>query len=288
MLTGVLDLPPPEEQPPAPAPAAAPVRAAQYLAPPPDTVRPAIEKVMDPDSVSKLLPKDPAGNIDWMEALNSGIIDPRSSLSGGRTTNTDFRFGFDFFLLGPDSTFNAYFPHSAHTQWADCAQCHPRIFPVRNTPFQMSDIFQGKFCGECHGKVAFPVMTACERCHVNLSMPPNRAQPELIGNIRIPRVTADSAEAVDSTRSARSFQTQSLPLARFPHWVHRIRYRCKVCHLDIFEPRAGANRIVMKDITAGEACGKCHNGSTAFDSGFGQCQRCHVPDDQVETGGQSE
>ena len=42
----------------------------------------------------------------------------------------------------------------------------------------------------------------------------------------------------------------------FPHWFHRIRFRCKVCHHELgFEMKAGSNRITMADIIDGKFCG---------------------------------
>lgn len=250
-----------------------------------DTLRPPIENTLDPDSVRAVLPRDHAGNIDWMAALRDGVIRPRASLPGSPPPQgpSTFGFAFDFFFPGPDTTTDAYFPHSAHTEWAACQQCHPRIFAYRDTPLKMADIFAGKYCAECHGKVAFPVMTGCERCHRKLSMPADRAQPQLIGDIVLKRVTNDSSPAAsESASSAARVRSDAFPRARFSHWVHRIRYRCKSCHMELFEPRAGANAITMKDISAGEACGRCHNGETAFSGGFGECHRCHVPNQAPE------
>ena len=76
---------------------------------------------------------------------------------------------------------------------------------------------------------------------------------------------------------SRSLDRDGLPPAVFPHWVHRVRFTCKTCHMDLFEPEAGANEITMADISAGRSCGTCHNGRVAFDAGFGSCQRCHQP-----------
>ncbi|MFQ5353515.1 MAG: c(7)-type cytochrome triheme domain-containing protein, partial [Thermodesulfobacteriota bacterium] len=50
----------------------------------------------------------------------------------------------------------------------------------------------------------------------------------------------------------------------FPHWFHRIRFKCKVCHEDIFILKKGANDINMTKIMGGEFCGKCHNGLVAW------------------------
>jgi c(7)-type cytochrome triheme protein len=60
----------------------------------------------------------------------------------------------------------------------------------------------------------------------------------------------------------------------FPHWFHRIRYRCRVCHSELgFEMRAGANDVTMDDISNGKFCGACHNGQTAW--AVDNCDLCH-------------
>jgi c(7)-type cytochrome triheme protein len=60
----------------------------------------------------------------------------------------------------------------------------------------------------------------------------------------------------------------------FPHWFHRIRFRCKVCHFELgFEMRAGANQVTMGDIHEGRFCGMCHNNQIAW--GLENCNLCH-------------
>ncbi len=59
----------------------------------------------------------------------------------------------------------------------------------------------------------------------------------------------------------------------FPHWFHRIRFKCKVCHEDIFIIKKGANDINMSKIMRGQYCGKCHNGLIAWEPLY--CDRCH-------------
>ena len=60
----------------------------------------------------------------------------------------------------------------------------------------------------------------------------------------------------------------------FPHWFHRIRFRCKVCHADLgFEFKAGGNEINMLKIIDGEFCGACHNGEVAWS--VENCSLCH-------------
>ena len=60
----------------------------------------------------------------------------------------------------------------------------------------------------------------------------------------------------------------------FPHWFHRIRYACKVCHADLgFKFRAGGNDIDMVKIIDGQFCGACHNGELAWS--IENCTLCH-------------
>jgi c(7)-type cytochrome triheme protein len=60
----------------------------------------------------------------------------------------------------------------------------------------------------------------------------------------------------------------------FPHWFHRVRFRCKVCHGDLgFEFKAGGNEVNMVKIIDGEYCGACHNGDVAWS--IENCELCH-------------
>lgn len=60
----------------------------------------------------------------------------------------------------------------------------------------------------------------------------------------------------------------------FPHWFHRVRFRCKVCHADLgFKFQAGGNDINMVKIIDGQFCGACHNGSIAWS--IENCNLCH-------------
>ena len=60
----------------------------------------------------------------------------------------------------------------------------------------------------------------------------------------------------------------------FPHWFHRIRFRCKVCHADLgFKLKAGSNEITMAKIIEGQYCGACHNGEIAWS--IENCDVCH-------------
>ena len=60
----------------------------------------------------------------------------------------------------------------------------------------------------------------------------------------------------------------------FPHWFHRVRFRCKVCHADLgFQFKAGGNQINMLKIIDGQFCGACHNGEIAWS--VENCNLCH-------------
>lgn len=60
----------------------------------------------------------------------------------------------------------------------------------------------------------------------------------------------------------------------FPHWFHRIRFRCKVCHADLgFKFEAGGNEIDMLKIIDGQYCGACHNDEIAWS--VENCDLCH-------------
>jgi c(7)-type cytochrome triheme protein len=60
----------------------------------------------------------------------------------------------------------------------------------------------------------------------------------------------------------------------FPHWFHRVRFRCKVCHADLgFQFKAGGNQINMLKVIDGQFCGACHNGELAWSAE--NCNLCH-------------
>jgi c(7)-type cytochrome triheme protein len=69
----------------------------------------------------------------------------------------------------------------------------------------------------------------------------------------------------------------------FPHWFHRIRFRCKVCHAELgFKMRAGSNPITMTDIIEGRFCGACHNNDIAWSPE--NCDLCHSGKPGLPTG----
>ena len=75
----------------------------------------------------------------------------------------------------------------------------------------------------------------------------------------------------------------------FEHWLHRSKFTCRVCHVDVgFAMKPGATNVRAADNAAGQYCGACHNDRTKVDgrkvfpacetgtsSMRASCVRCH-------------
>lgn len=119
----------------------------------------------------KTLPKAPFGNeIDWTAAHE--ILKPRFSIF-----KDEKPLDFDKNLVLEAEWYNippAEFPHQAHAQFLDCADCHPDVFNIKKKTtehFEMRFILDGLFCGVCHLTVAFP-LNDCMRCHPSMRRNP--------------------------------------------------------------------------------------------------------------------
>ena len=67
------------------------------------------------------------------------------------------------------------------------------------------------------------------------------------------------AEYADVVINKRAEEEGMRPVI-YPHWFHRIRFTCNVCHNpNGFKMKAGANNITMAEIVDGKFCGMCHN-----------------------------
>ena len=76
----------------------------------------------------------------------------------------------------------------------------------------------------------------------------------------------------------------------FQHWLHRAKYTCRLCHVDLgFAMVANETGVRESDNEYGLYCGSCHNGEIAFASkeqtakgGVKEnCVRCHSLDMEV-------
>jgi c(7)-type cytochrome triheme protein len=76
----------------------------------------------------------------------------------------------------------------------------------------------------------------------------------------------------------------------FDHWVHRSKFTCRLCHVDIaFAMKGGGTNIRAADNMNGYYCGACHNGKLIIDKtavfeacakklggeNGRRCERCH-------------
>lgn len=94
----------------------------------------------------------------------------------------------------------------------------------------------------------------------------------LIASLLFSAALAVEGDVVFKRKGAES----GTPVAVFPHWIHRIRYKCYACHPGLFDMKAGASEISMDAIRQGKFCGACHNGKITWGVTFETCNRCHA------------
>ncbi|MBU0481962.1 MAG: hypothetical protein KKG47_12760 [Proteobacteria bacterium] len=116
----------------------------------------------------KQMPQERFGNgIDWMKAEDEGLIKIKDYLEGVSIKRDKIENPKEFGLKPLEKNMpEIIFSHEKHTVWNGCELCHPEIFGVKKggKPYSMEEIFDGKYCGLCHGPVAFPNID-CQRCH---------------------------------------------------------------------------------------------------------------------------
>ena len=117
----------------------------------------------------KELPRERLGNgVNWEKAEDEGKIKPVDFIEG-ISIKRDKLDDQEDFALGSEvgGMPNIIFSHTKHTIWNGCELCHPEIFlgiKQGMTKYSMVEIYDGKYCGVCHIKVAFPLLD-CQRCH---------------------------------------------------------------------------------------------------------------------------
>ena len=125
------------------------------------TMRTEVPRQFDYITVTTLTPQF---LIDWNRAVDQGLIKPFSRRS---SKTKSYAFSRDIFLnINSGGLQIVRFPHKEHTAWLGCNSCHDSMFKNKagTTKMSMSEILDGKFCGKCHGKVAFPLQE-CGMCH---------------------------------------------------------------------------------------------------------------------------
>ncbi|MBC8212864.1 MAG: DUF1566 domain-containing protein [Gammaproteobacteria bacterium] len=128
-----------------------------------DITNPDIIKLQNPDESMSGFTRNQWGRVDWVSALQSGEIIPKTGYDNDQPM---LELELDILLKDTGQMDYVKFPHKQHSQWLACSNCHTRLFPYKAgvVNIRMDDVLNGKYCGMCHGKVAFSPML-CERCH---------------------------------------------------------------------------------------------------------------------------
>jgi c(7)-type cytochrome triheme protein len=125
--------------------------------------RPEVESFKKWEEVLEFLPKDYKKKTDWSAAVEQGLVRPRTGADPLAQLASSFKY--DFIMTAEKPKNEAYFPHSAHTAWLGCKNCHMTIYPYKRNPATMKEMRKGVSCGNCHGNVAFS-LKQCKRCHL--------------------------------------------------------------------------------------------------------------------------
>lgn len=202
----------------------------------------------------RTMPRDADGQVDWTRALESQRIAPRPGISPQAAHKEVTQLLVE--MVPPSQpALKVVFSHATHTPWVACASCHPEPYSAK-TRLAMGDtteLHSERYCGSCHGTVAFDITGSCERCHPSLHKA--RQHQEAL-DLDVP-VTPRSGNGGATTLSHRQHR-----------WVE-----CATCHKDIFSSTPGATTMPKSDIYGGKYCGTCH-GQVAADL-MTTCRRCH-------------
>ena len=123
------------------------------------------------------LPRDKYGLVDWVDITRKGTLLPKGSIDPSDPLyESPVHYEFDedgeediediLIPVKSESISAVVFPHTLHAWWLNCKSCHPTRFTrtAGDTKMTMKEMAKGKYCGECHGKVAFP-LEDCAKCH---------------------------------------------------------------------------------------------------------------------------
>lgn len=124
----------------------------------------AIDVYQHPKDALAKFPRSQVGEINWVKALDDGLLIARSNKLGDTDTKAK---DLDVIMTKTGVMPFVKFPHRPHTELLTCGNCHPALFPEKAnaTEIDMKIINSGQSCGVCHGKVSFPPTKDCMRCH---------------------------------------------------------------------------------------------------------------------------
>ena len=200
------------------------------------------------------LPKDSNDRVDWSRALADRLIAPRPGARAKAVDQPVLDLDVDL-KADTQPAINSIFSHTSHTKWLACNSCHPALFPKEASMAgtKAADLHSRRYCGACHGSVAFGMIGGCGRCHSALQKARQHQQVIDLDIEIAPR-------------------TQPSIKTTFSHATHRY-VECPTCHTGLFETRAGAASPAKADFYGGKYCATCH-GKVTSDL-IAQCQRCH-------------
>ena len=117
----------------------------------------------------KTMPQSVYGNkIDWNIAEETGVLKVKDFIEGVTFESESMVSNLREEPMAPKlpGLPNIIFSHKKHVAWTGCGMCHPEPFSLETgkTKMSMKEIAEGKFCGICHGSVAFP-LNDCSKCH---------------------------------------------------------------------------------------------------------------------------
>lgn len=119
---------------------------------------------------AKFKPDRFGNGIDWLAAEKYKRIVLKDYLPNVSIKREALKPPTDLTMFSEDMMVpGIIFSHQKHAAWNGCELCHPEIFGIKlgSDQFHMHDVLEGKYCGVCHGKVAFPPYD-CRRCHKNV------------------------------------------------------------------------------------------------------------------------
>ncbi|MFQ5735238.1 MAG: c(7)-type cytochrome triheme domain-containing protein [Thermodesulfobacteriota bacterium] len=110
------------------------------------------------------IPLDRFGSIDWVYLRSVQAIKPVKSLDG--EAREKVRDNVILFESPMEGISTVPFDHKTHSSRIRCASCHPALFKkvLGGNKVDSKAMARGKFCGYCHGKVAFR-FAECNKCH---------------------------------------------------------------------------------------------------------------------------
>lgn len=232
------------------------------------------------DDVLRVFPKDAQGRPDWNAALDDKLIAPKAAITPGAVDEPSEVPDVEL-KPASDGAFSVVFSHQKHTQWLACESCHPRLFePDSSVAIPAGEAHTRKYCGACHGRVAFEIVNGCTRCHLrglpadsgggvdwNRALAEKRIDPGTRGTAK-PSVDRSFGQELEMVPPS-----QPNMRARFPHAEHERWLSCANCHPRPFPQRVGASHGEGQDLHSPRYCGSCH-GTVSFGI-TGQCARCH-------------